>query len=103
MKNYSKELFNQKLKEVQFPDYSSFENVNADLSSKLIGVIESIAPLKHIRLETNTNWFDSKVLEKIRIRDKSRKKNLAYKLIFIFLKMRKNWPRKLPKVKNVII
>ena len=78
MKNYSKELFNQKLSEVQFPDYSSFENVNeayANLSSKLIGVIDSIAPLKQIRLKTNTKpWFDSEVLEKIRIRDKSRKK-----------------------------
>ena len=79
MKNYSKELFNQKLSEVQFPDYSNFENVNeayADLSSKLIGVIDSIAPLKQIRLKTKTRpWFDSEVLEKIRIRDKLRKKN----------------------------
>ena len=57
MKNYSNELFNQKLSEVQFPDYSRFENVNeayADPSSKLIGVIDSIAPLKQIRLKTNT-------------------------------------------------
>ena len=57
VKNHSKELFNQKLSEVQFPDYSNFENVNeayADLSSKLIGVIDSIAPLKQIQLKTNT-------------------------------------------------
>ena len=72
------EIFNQKLSEVQFPDYSSFENVNeayADISSKLIGVIDSIAPLKQIRLKTNTKpWFVIEVLEKIRIRKKSRKK-----------------------------
>ena len=109
MKNYSKELFNQKLSEVQFPDYSSFENVNeayADLSSKLIGVIDSIAPLKQIRLKQTPNpglivkfWkkFESGTNQEKNI------KNLAYKLILIFLKMRKNWPRKLSNVKNVII
>ena len=96
MKNYSKELFNQKLSEVQFPDYSSFENVNeayADLSSKLIGVIGSIAPLKQIRLKTNTKpWFDSELLERNRIRDKSRKKykKSGLQIDFDLLKMRKN-------------
>ena len=67
MTNYSKELFNQKLSEFQFPDYSSFENVNeayADLSSKLIGY-RQYCPSKTNMTKTNTNaWFDSEVLEK---------------------------------------
>ena len=78
MKNYTKELFIQKLSEVQFPIYSDFENVNdayTDLLSKFMSVIDKIAPLKQIRLKTNTKpWFDGEILEKIRIRDKLRKK-----------------------------
>jgi len=78
MKNYTKELFIQKLGEVQFPDYSTFENVNAayaDLVSKFMSVIDNIAPLKQIRLKTNTKpWFDGEILERIRVRDKLRKK-----------------------------
>ena len=68
MKNYSNKVFNQKLSEVQFPNYSTFENVNdayENLSCKLIGVIDSIAPLKQIRLKTNTkHWFDREVFKK---------------------------------------
>ena len=78
MKNYTKELFIQKLGEVEFPDYSNFENVNAayaDLSSKFMSVIDNIAPLKQIRLKTNTKpWFDGEILERILGRDKLRTK-----------------------------
>ena len=78
MKNYTKELFIQKLGEVEFPDYSNFENVNAayaDLSSKFMSVIDNIAPLKQIRLKTNTKpWFDGEILERILVRDKLRTK-----------------------------
>ena len=106
MKNYSKELFNQKLSEVQFPDYSNFENVNeayADISSKLIGVIDSIAPLKQIRLKTNTKpWFDSEVLEKIRIRDKLRKnsKKSGLQIDFDLFKNAQKLAKKITKSKK---
>ena len=78
MKNYTKELFTQKLSEVQFPNYSNFENVNTaytDLLSKFMSIINKIAPLKQVRLKTNTKpWFDGEILERIRVRDKLRKK-----------------------------
>ena len=77
MKNYTKELFIQKLSEVQFPNYTNFESVNdayADLLNKFMSVIDKIAPLKQIRLKTNTKpWFDSEILKRIRIRDNLRK------------------------------
>ena len=60
------------------PNYTNFESVNdayADLLSKFMSVIDKIAPLKQIRLKTNTKpWFDSEILERIRVRDKLRKK-----------------------------
>ncbi|MCP4266595.1 MAG: hypothetical protein GY777_13675, partial [Candidatus Brocadiaceae bacterium] len=78
MKNYTKELFIQKLSEVQFPDYSNFENVNiayTDLFKRFMSVIDKIAPFKQVRLKTNTKpWFDGEILERIRVRDKLRKK-----------------------------
>jgi len=40
-----------------------------------MSVIDKIAPLKQIRLKTNTKpWFDGEILERIRVRDKLRKK-----------------------------
>ena len=49
MKNYSKELFLEKLNEIQFPDYSTFQHVNdaySDIITKLMIVIDNIAPIK---------------------------------------------------------
>jgi hypothetical protein len=78
MKNYTKELFIQKLNEIQFPDYSIFENVNeaySDFVTKFMSVIDSICPLRQVRIKTNTKpWFDGNILEAIRVRDKLRKK-----------------------------
>ena len=78
MKNYTKDLFIQKLSEIQFPDYSVSECVNgaySDFVSKLMNVIDSISPSKQVRVKSNTKaWFDRNILEAIRIRDKLRKK-----------------------------
>ena len=48
MKNYTKELFIEKLNEIQFPDYSILENVNeaySDFVTKFMTAIDSICPL----------------------------------------------------------
>jgi len=78
MKNYTKELFIQKLSAMQFPDYSIFESVNeaySDFVTKFMTVIDSISPLRQVRVKTNTKpWFDGNILEAIRVRDKLRKK-----------------------------
>ena len=78
MKNYTKELFIQKLSELQFPNYSIFHNVNeayTDFLTKFMNIIDNISPLKQIRVKTNTKpWFDSEILSAINVRDKLRKK-----------------------------
>ena len=78
IKNYTKDLFIQKLSEIQFPDYSVSECVNgaySDFVSKLMNAIDSISPSKQVRVKSNTKaWFDRNILEAIRIRDKLRKK-----------------------------
>ena len=78
MKNYSKEVFLQKLSEIPFPNYTNFECVSAayeDFVNKLLGVIDMVAPLKEIRIKGNSkSWFDSDILERINIREKLRKK-----------------------------
>ena len=78
MKNYTKELLYQKISELQFPNYSNFENVNeayVDFINKFMNVIDKIAPFKQIRVKTNTKpWFDGEILERIRVRDKLRVK-----------------------------
>ena len=48
MKNYTKELFIKKLSELQFPNYSIFNNVNeaySDFVTKLMIIIDNISPL----------------------------------------------------------
>ena len=68
MKNYTKDLFIQKMSEIQFPNYSYFENVNdayQDLLNKLMNVVDKIAPLKQIRVKSNSKpWFDGEISEK---------------------------------------
>ena len=47
MKNYSKELLLEKLDETEFPEYSTFQNVNeaySNIITKLMVVIDKIAP-----------------------------------------------------------
>ena len=78
MKNYTKEILIQKLSELQFPNYSIFDNVNeaySDFVTKFMNIIDNISPLKQIRVKTNNKpWFDSEILSEIRVRDKLRKK-----------------------------
>ena len=57
MKNYTKDLFIHKISEIQFPNYSYFENVNdayQDLLNKFMNVIDKIAPLRQIRVKSNS-------------------------------------------------
>ena len=62
------------LREINFPNYQYFEDVNreySDLFKKLMTVIDNVAPCKTTRVKGNTqNWFDGEVLEKLRSRDK---------------------------------
>ena len=79
MKNYSKELFLEELSKLAFPDYSTCQCVNtaySDFISKLMTVIDKIAPIKEIRIKGNSKpWFDGNISERINIRDKLKKKH----------------------------
>ena len=64
MKNYSNELLIQKLGEMEFPDYSTYVNVNEayhDFATRLTDLIDILAPFKglskgKIKLQTLVRW-----------------------------------------------
>ena len=78
MKTYIKESLIEKLGEIEFPNYSNFECVNDaynNFLTKVMDVIDKIAPLKEIRIKGNSKaWFGSDVMEHINIREKLRNK-----------------------------
>ena len=63
---------------ITFPNYSTFQCVNnaySDFVDKLMSVIDKIAPIKEIRVKGNSKpWFDGDISERIKIRDKLKKK-----------------------------
>ena len=67
----------QKLGEIEFPDYSTYENVNEayhDFAARLTDLIDILAPFKQVRVKSNSKpWFDGETLESIRVRDKIQK------------------------------
>ena len=57
LKKYSAEIFTNALKTVQFPNYNIFLNVNfdySDLLNKISETIDSVAPIKEIRIKNDT-------------------------------------------------
>ena len=77
-KNYNQEILNQKLSEIDYPDYSQFEDINiayADFIEKTMEVIDKIAPMKKVCIRNNSEeWIDGEILDGIRNRDKLFKK-----------------------------
>ena len=77
-KNYTIELYHEALKQLVFPDYKNFIDMNSaysDFIEKIMSVINKIAPIKKIRAKNHTeDWFDGEVLENIILRDKLFKK-----------------------------
>ena len=61
-------------KEIDFPDYSNFKDINeaySDFTEKVASVIEEIAPIKEVRVKSNSqDWFDAEINEEIERRDK---------------------------------
>ena len=74
MRYYSEDLYVKKLKEIDFPDYSNFKDINeaySDFTEKVASVIEEIAPIKEVRVKSNSqDWFDAEINEEIERRDK---------------------------------
>ena len=78
LKNYSMDNFERELKNIMFPSYKKFSNVNStysDLLNKVIQVIINLDPYKTIRAKNQSNeWFDGEIAEQISNRDKLFKK-----------------------------
>ena len=74
LKHYSEDLYVKKLKEIDFPDYSNLKDINeaySDFTGKVASVIDEIAPIKEVRVKSNSqDWFDAEINEEIERRDK---------------------------------
>ena len=80
LKNYSADHYKEALKQVQFPNYKNFDDVNeaySNLFQKLTAVIDKIAPCIRKRVKRNTQkWFDGEVVEKLNLFKKFKKSRL---------------------------
>ena len=74
LKYYSEDLYVKKLKEIDFPDHSNFKDINeaySDFTEKVASVIDEIAPIKEVRVKSNSqDWFDAEINQEIERRDK---------------------------------
>ena len=74
LEHYTKELLLDKLNNVNFTDYSTYEDVNeaySDFTQKVSAVIDQIAAMKEICIQNNTEeCVDEEIFDGIRIRDK---------------------------------
>ena len=74
LKHYTKENFLKELRDVVFPDYSLYTDINeaySDFITTITKIIDKIAPIREIRIKNNTaKWIDEEILEGIRNRDK---------------------------------
>ena len=78
LKKYSAEIVANALKKDQFPNYSTFSNVNVAYSyllNKISDTIDRVTPIKEIIIKNNTqDWFDNEIEEAIKIGEKYFKK-----------------------------
>ena len=78
LRNYSAEKLISTLKDIKFPNYDIFSDVNvayADLTKKISDAIDNVAPIKTLRIKNNSqDWFDSEIAEAIKLREKYFKK-----------------------------
>ena len=78
MKNYTADYCKETLKQVDFPNYENFGDVNEAYSNflqKLMTLIDKFSPYESKRVKGNTQqWFDGEVLEKLNLKNKRFKK-----------------------------
>ena len=72
------ENFEQELKNIVFPNYKKFSDINSaycDLVNKITQLINNLTPYKTIRVKNQSNqWFDGELAEQISNRNKLYKK-----------------------------
>ena len=75
VQNYSQALYQEKLRKINFPDYSNFKDINdafSDFTKNVTSVIDEVARLKEIRVKNNSqDWFDAEINEETERQDKS--------------------------------
>ena len=66
LENYTADYYKEALKQIDFPNYENFGDVNeaySNIFQKLMTVINKTAPYKSKRVKGNTQkWIDGKVL-----------------------------------------
>ena len=91
LKRYSAEFFTNALKTVQFSNYNIFLSVNVaypDLLNKISDTIDRVAPIKEIRIKSNTQeCFDNVIVEAIKLAKKFSKnlKNQIFRQTITFI------------------
>ena len=84
LKNYSPEIFEEALKDLDFPNYENFIDIDiayTDFTDKLKNLIDKLAPMKQTKIKNNNQeWFDGEIAEKIANREKLFKKFKSSKL-----------------------
>ena len=73
MKNYSKHLCSEKLKSLQYPDYSSYENVDTDYSDfieKTTTAINEMSPFKQLCVKASASEWVDEVIHPSYLNDK---------------------------------
>ena len=84
LKKYTLEFLIKELKNINFPNYNIFSNVNIaylDLVEKILSVVNKLAHFKDLRIENNAqDWFDDEVAKAIKLRGKRLKQFKSTKL-----------------------
>ena len=98
LKKYSAEIFTNALKIVQFPNCNIFSNVSvaySDLLNDISDTMDSVAPIKEIRIKNTQEWFDNEIAEAIKLeRNISESlKNQIFRKTIIFMLRRNIIPR----------
>ena len=83
-RKFSKESLLERLRKNDLPAYSNFNSIDAaytDLTTAVQDIVNEIARMKDIRVKENSKpWFDSDVMEAIRVRVKLKERFLRTKL-----------------------
>ena len=106
LRNYSKEIFEEKLHEVDWQDVLGSNSVHEafyHFNSKLMVVIDNIAPLKHVRIKQRTApWMTGEILHLIHERDRAfskfrKTKDASWHRKFIYLRNQVQYKKKQAK------
>ena len=96
-----------RLRKNGFPDYSTF-NCNVEtytyLTAALQNIVNEIAPMKDIRVKENSKpWFDSNIMDVIRLRDKLNERFLRTKLHINHERFKEQLNLAQQKIKKIIV